>query len=979
MQRPTNHKYLHLADGDRWIWFRIACYIGKLRICQAKSQAQLGELKSRPFILNVQFPPSKVTVSILHHGDLLADQEVEVTCEAGSANPPAHLHWRYYHCSRIKKYMQRADHSKILLTSLNQVAKPSIEASSAQTIMPQDCEMDERIGIEDPTTEGSHGGFISRSRLLLRPEWRDHLDIVACLASNSVYNHFTKQNQIQLNVCFRPHFIGFQPGDSHSIVEGSSGTLDLIPYGNPRCSNIAWLVRGKVLKKSPIDPRTADFSKRSVKKALSKLTGLYQLDELLVIWNIKRNQTTNVTIKAENSLGTTEETFFLDVTYPAKVVGVVDANVSMGEMAVLVCMARGNPNSAINSFSWHRLLFPKWDKEANEAPAIETTSLGCNDVTRINGVIKHMVQCEDVDPFTMRSQLLVYNVTRDDVGLYSCTVDNGISASHQSQVKLFSACKDSHFGNSVAVYSCITIFFLSVAPEIVRQPKFAKVAAPFGTGAVLQCFVRVEPMPRVTWLLNRRDQEGRTTVARVLDTQCGAFVAELGVPCIKPARPKFFQTLTQIRPGYYAAKLHISAVHVSDFGQYTCKAVTASGDEDRFAIQVTGTGPPEIPYDLRLLNATALSLQVAWGQGFNGGYKQTFTVNAKLHTFLYDIVYSLVLVLENHDGFGGYHSIKAVGYSKPNSIFIIVAACVIGGMVILINIVVITYLIRKRHSRGSQTPDFSATKSHILPLEKQYRGGPEHGSSTNDAVTKVQQTVPIMVGSLFRGYTMFSGGHYCRDLHHRHMIGEHFYVSDPSKIGETAQVNSVYGYVPHGDHGLEFSDPVCKSVYMSGVPATSCINETNYPHIHRTLAGGESHTSPVPVRTLNHHSISSVPKVSKIAFGQSHQSGSKFFGRSRSRLRRRQSFSDALHRGLTANGMLNYHSRHYRSTLERLPAGSNYPDSSYPFNPLDDQQCGADSSRTLLLNGISMSESATRDTEPSASNIEWRGIPDVVV
>lgn len=60
-------------------------------------------------------------------------------------------------------------------------------------------------------------------------------------------------------------------------------------------------------------------------------------------------------------------------------------------------------------------------------------------------------------------------------------------------------------------------------------------------------------------------------MTRVLDSQCGAFVAELGVPCVKPASPKFVQSLTQIRPGHYVAKLQINAIDVSDFGQYTCK------------------------------------------------------------------------------------------------------------------------------------------------------------------------------------------------------------------------------------------------------------------------------------------------------------------------------------------------------------------------------------------------------------------------
>ncbi|KAL5112546.1 Nephrin [Taenia crassiceps] len=972
--------------------------------CRAKSRAQVKEVESRPLVLNVHFPPSEVIVSIAHQGDILADQEMEVSCEARSANPPARLQWRYYHCSRIKQYMRRADHSTILLTSLNQVAKPSVEVSSTQNEAPQDCEMDERIGIEDPTTEGSHGGFISRGRLLLRPEWRDHLDIVACLASNSVYNHLTKQNQVQLNVSFRPHFIGFQPGDSHSIVEGSSGTLDLIPYGNPRCTNIAWLVKEQILKKSPIDPRTADFSKRSIKRTLSKLTGLYQLDELLVIWNIKRNQTTNVTIRAENSLGTTKATFLLDVTYPAKVTGVVDANVSLGEMAVLVCMARGNPTSATNAFSWHRLLFPKWDKEANEAPAIETTSLGCSDVTRINGAIKHMVQCEDVDRFNMRSHLLVYNVTGDDVGLYGCTVDNGISTPDQSQVKLLS----------------------SFAPEIVRQPKFAKVAASFETSAVLQCFVRVEPIPRVIWLLNQRNQEGSTTVTRVLDSQCGAFVAGLGVPCVQPASPKFFQSLTQIRPGYYAAKLHINAIDVSDFGQYTCKVMAASGDEDQFTIQVTGTGPPEVPYDLRLLNASTTGLQVAWGQGFNGGYKQTFTVRWKSDLlddqYRYadvaeiedkgDVVFIInglkpntqyeigvssrndihgqteytksifgktSPVLEEFDEFDDYHSIKTVGYTKSNSLFIIVAACVIGGVVIFVNVVVITYLIRKRYSRGNQTAILSAPKSHILPMEKRCRGGPKYD------------------------------GHYCRDPQHRHFSGEHFYVPDPLLIGETAQTNPAYGCAPPGDHLSEIGNTICQSAYMPETPPTLYTSEATYPHIHHTLAGAGSHTSPLPVQTLNSHTMSSTPKVVKIASGQGHRSGSKFFVRPRYRLRRRQSFGDALDRALVANGRATDQVCCYRSTLERLPVRGYCPVSSYAFNPLDDQQCGVASSRAnehhdslgytencyidqlealqkgdsptkrLLLNGGPMSESVTQRGRSTTSNTECCGVPDVVV
>uniref|UniRef100_A0A0R3T8M7 Ig-like domain-containing protein n=1 Tax=Rodentolepis nana TaxID=102285 RepID=A0A0R3T8M7_RODNA len=579
--------------------------------CVAMNQAQNGVVKSANIALNMYFPVTEVKVSINRESPILAENEIEVNCEAGSANPPASIQWRYFHCSRIKQYMRRADHSTIMLTSQAKGSLPTGSILTGSDELAQDCEMDERTGIDDPTINGSYGGFISRGRLILRPQWRDHLDIVTCLVSNSVYNHLTKQSEVQLNVSFTPHFIGFQPGHVHTILEGSSGTLDLIPYGNPKCEKIVWMREGRPLPTSKFDPRTVDLKKPSILRQVSKLSGLYQFDELLVIWNIKRIHTTNVTIQAENNLGKTQATFLLNVTFPAQITRVKDANVSLNEMAILECLANGNPSYAESVFQWNRRLYPGWDIEADKAPGFETSSLGCNGVTRVNGNVKHLVKCENIGGYNMRSQLQVYNVTRDDVGLYVCKVNNGIFPSHQSDAKLFSV----------------------FAPEIVKQPKFAKVAAPFGKNVDLQCFVRVEPEPKVVWQLNRRDHEGSTTVVRVLDSECGSFVADLGVPCIRAARPKFVSSMKKIRPGYYSAILRINGIHVTDFGKYTCK-ISSKMEKDQFDIQVTGTGPAEVPFNLRLLNASANSLKIAWGQGFNGGHKQTFTVSAPRLGFL---------------------------------------------------------------------------------------------------------------------------------------------------------------------------------------------------------------------------------------------------------------------------------------------------------------------------------------------------------
>ncbi|KAM7540999.1 hypothetical protein Aperf_G00000043090 [Anoplocephala perfoliata] len=966
--------------------------------CQAKNQAQTNVVKSEEIVLNIYFPVAEVKVSIGQQGALLAGEEVEISCEAGTANPPARLQWRYFHCSRIKQYMRRADHSTILLTSQSRKSVAASEIAIDSDELAQDCEMDERIGIDDPVANGSHGGYISRGRLILRPQWRDHLDIVTCLASNSIYNHFTKQNEVQLNVSFPPQFIGFQPEHVHSIVEayyyvvGSSGTLDLIPYGNPSCESIIWTENGNPLKTGVLDPRTADFTSPSVKKRIAKLSGLYQIDELLVIWNIKRYHTTNLTIQAKNSLGSTQATFLLDVTFPVKISSVKNANVSLDNLAVLECSANGNPSIANSVFSWNRLLFPGWDLEADKAPGFETTSLSCNDVTRVNGVVKHLVKCENTGGYNMRSQLLVYNVTRDDVGLYVCTADNGIPPASQSDVKLFS----------------------TFPPEIVKQPKFAKVAAKFDTSADLQCFVRVEPQPRVVWQLNRRDQEGSATVVRVLDSACGSFVAELGVPCVKPASPKFVPSLKSIRPGYYVAVLHINGIHVTDFGQYTCKISTQSGEIDEFAIQVTGTGPPEVPFDLRLLNASATNLKIGWGQGFNGGYKQTFTVRWKsdnpddqyryedvvevedkgyvtftIHNLKQNTQYEIAVnsrneehgqteytksiftktisVADDRDHFDGYHTIRAIGYSRSNSLFIIVAACVIGGVIILINIVVIIYIIKKRRTRGGHAAGVSSSKIHHVPLEKTYRGGPK--------------------------YT----GPYCDDPQHRHVYGEHLYVPDPLLMGEAAQSNPVYGYVPIGNSLSEVRDGVCQSAYLP----TLYTGDPNYQQVHHSLSGDfQSPLTPVrPVDGLN-----TLPSTKYLRMA-SKKKTPKPFVYQRGEIRKRQSFGDSLNRPTTSNWKSNQPPYYHGETFQRPISKSQYLTPSYNFIPLEGQQLddnagrmdehpdllgytencyidqlealqkGNSPTKRLLLNGVVPGETTTR----SQTSTNWNDTSDVVV
>lgn len=154
---------------------------------------------------------------------------------------------------------------------------------------------------------------------------------------------------------------------------------------------------------------------------------------------------------------------------------------------------------------------------------------------------------------------------------------------------------------------------------------------------------------------------------------------------------------------------------------------------------------------------------------------------------------------DDTDRFDGYHTIRAVGYSRSNSLFIIVAACVIGGIVIVINIIVITYIIRKKQTHGGSVPVIPLSKPHHIPVEKTYQGGSKYDSQ-----------------------------YCCDDPNHRHAYGDHFYMPDPLLVGETAQLNPVYGYVPIGDTP---SDGICQSAYVP----TLYTSDPNYQQVHQTL------------------------------------------------------------------------------------------------------------------------------------------------
>ncbi|BHF60411.1 myoblast fusion [Sparganum proliferum] len=729
--------------------------------CVAKNDASPEGVMSDPVALNIMFPPSYANLTSRRAESVAAGEELELMCETGLSNPPAGIKWRYYHCSPAKLYFEEAYVSIPAFIPFENVTTDTLTRIYSEMELGgwKGCAMKQLDGIDDPPTAQENKGFLSRGRLKLQPKWQDHADFVECLAENEAYGPLTAQAVLRLNVTFAPQFLGLQTGSEHGVVEGSSGVLDLIPYANPPVASVKWLLEGSALKASPIRS-DADRTSGLVRRQLKSISGVFAGNpnpRLLTLWNVKRRHMNNYTIEATNAVGNTSSTFILNITYPPEMAltRMIHVNVTLGDTAHLNCEVHANPAVAEGSFLWRRFISPEWNTEGHVETAVATEPIGCNVATRHKNALKHFVTCKTIDETTMGSTLTIYDVTPDDVGEYECIANNGIGPSTIGKVNLYS----------------------SFPPSIVKLPRYAKAAASFGTRLTMTCFICTEPEPTVAWLM-RRKPDGALVA---YDARCDKFIAPDEKPvCLRKAPPvnkrRLQATLSRLRPGHFLATMRISAVQSEDFSEYTCQVTSPSG-QDSFVITASGTGPPDTPMQPKVLNVTATTIRISWIQGFGGGYKQTFRVRWKVnkpdaHYKYEDLVekesgatmqlvitalkpdteytislnarnemhgessYSDALIVRTELGgsnewMGGFHSIKSSGYSRTNSLFIIVSACIVGGIVIFINIMVITFLLRKRqkhihHGRTGTRTQLSSSGAHggsSYPPEKIY--GPD--------------------------------------------------------------------------------------------------------------------------------------------------------------------------------------------------------------------------------------------------------------
>ncbi|CAJ0568046.1 unnamed protein product, partial [Mesorhabditis spiculigera] len=127
----------------------------------------------------------------------------------------------------------------------------------------------------------------------------------------------------------------------------------------------------------------------------------------------------------------------------------------------------------------------------------------------------------------------------------------------------------------------------------------ALAATDLGNTARISCRVSARPEPKFAWLKESTEiEEG----------------------------PRFSVATAQIpgQPDEYESILSFPETTKGDYGQYLCRATNGKGAKAEAIIRLKERSAPQAPLQLKKMTTSPSSLFLAWKQGFDGGYAQTF-------------------------------------------------------------------------------------------------------------------------------------------------------------------------------------------------------------------------------------------------------------------------------------------------------------------------------------------------------------------
>ncbi|KAF8770848.1 Nephrin like protein [Argiope bruennichi] len=265
-----------------------------------------------------------------------------------------------------------------------------------------------------------------------------------------------------------------------------------------------------------------------------------------------------------------------------------------------------------------------------------------------------------------KSVLSVFNVSRQDAGEFECVAFNGIGT------------------EAVQLAQLIVKF----KPEVRLPHSFIDVAGEEGEAARLVCLAEGAPAMNFVWSYN------------------GGVIGD------NFSSSKYASQAAQLDDVTWESVLFVKHLQANDFGYYTCVARNELG-HDHVKVKLRRRGPPDPPYNIRIVNTSSDSVVLSWTPGYSSGLPQQFRIRMSARNMLGESLYSKentrAITQKYKPGQSPPTGASLDALSDSNAELprlLLVVVSVVGSLLLALNIVLVICFIKRRknrnsHSRGS--------------------------------------------------------------------------------------------------------------------------------------------------------------------------------------------------------------------------------------------------------------------------------------
>ncbi|KRZ16199.1 Nephrin, partial [Trichinella zimbabwensis] len=507
-------------------------------------------------------------------------------------------------------------------------------------------------GVDVHNKSGFNGGWVVKSKLYVPLTAEEDGMKYTCRATTAEIGQSVNE-VVSISVRYSPMFFLRDPQEI-TVLENETVILNATASANPEPIIYEWLKDGKPMRNS--------FYKSNKPKVV--LSG-----SVLTINEIDRAHSGRYTCKAKNSEGISTMTFIISVKYSAEITHITESVTKrVGDDVQLECEATAYP-VVNNMIGWERDGF---------------------NMSRVS--IRHTSEM---------SMLKISDISIEDAGAFTCTAYNGIGTRAKKKAWII----------------------VKHAPTVYKNLTYSKVASEVGAEVVLQCLCR--GAPQVAWQWKRDD-------GKELDYDVRFNVQSNQISPLEYEANKLSQFFTH-------TKLVIKRVLQNDYGKYICIARNELGT-DQFEIPLRHLSKPDQPTNLTISNISHDAVSLQWRENFDGGLNQLFriryfswhaperplfspTVNETTITITGlspSTKYSFAVEALNKLGSRGFSKstvsaetlrisgiANQLGIKEDIPILVIVLVCLVGVVLLALNVFLVLCFIRRHRNRKLQVYVFA--------------------------------------------------------------------------------------------------------------------------------------------------------------------------------------------------------------------------------------------------------------------------------